>query len=334
MSYFSSHKNLFISAGIALTILLLGIVVNNKGQKKDILPPQHLPQGAGYVSTSTSITDRDSDADGLPDWEEHIYGSDPLKFDTDGDGTPDGEEVKEGRNPAKANTAKTGESPTDMLTLIQDPHFATSSTDILGIKKEFFAKFLAKEGEGIRQATYKELLRSFDPKTVATNNQIVDLNITSDNSPESLHEYGNAFGVIIKKYTKRSHRTESQIVEAGMKASSTAILRELQLPAVDYKNFSADLKVLKTPSSMAGFHLKIVNGYERMSKGLILMQQLFINPVNGAGGYAAYTTGKVDVTDGYAHILVLLVKENVKFAPDEPGAPFTYRYRTASTTSK
>lgn len=334
MSYLSSHKNLLISAMIAVIILTLGFVTNKKQSQKNELPPQQLALEASYVATTTTITDRDSDVDGLPDWEEHLYGSDPLKFDSDGDGTPDGEEVKEGRNPGKANTAKGDDSVTDMITLIQDPHFATSSTDILGIKKEFFAKFLANESAGIRQATYKELLRSFDPKQVATNNQIVDLNITSDNSVESLHEYGNAFGVIIKKYTKRSHRTEQEIVEDAMRSSSTPILRELQLPAVDYKNFSADLKVLKTPSSMASYHLKIVNGYERMSKGLILMQQLYTNPVNGAGGYTAYTTGKADVTNGYAHILVLLVKENVKFSPDEPGAPFTYRTKTASTTSK
>jgi hypothetical protein len=222
----------------------------------------------------------------------------------------------------------------DMITLIQDPHFATSSTDILGIKKEFFAKFLANEGDQIRQATYKELLRSFDAKSVVPRNQIVDLNISSDNSPEALRAYGNAFGVIIKKYTKRTHRTEQEIVEDAIRSSSTPILKELQLPAVDYKNFSTDLKVLRTPSSMASFHLKIVNGYEQMSKGLILMQQLFTNPINGAGGYEAYTKGKVDVTDGYAHVLVLFVKENIAFTPDEPGAPFTYSSLGASTTSK
>jgi hypothetical protein len=334
MSYLSSHKNLFLSAAFALLILAIGLVVNKRSEQEPVVAPQNLSKQTTEISTTTSMTDRDSDVDGLPDWEEHLYGSDPLKFDSDGDGTPDGQEVKEGRNPAKASTAKAGEPENDMITLIQDPHFATSSTDILGIKKEFFAKFLANEGDQIRQATYKELLRSFDAKSVVPRNQIVDLNISSDNSPEALRAYGNAFGVIIKKYTKRTHRTEQEIVEDAIRSSSTPILKELQLPAVDYKNFSTDLKVLRTPSSMASFHLKIVNGYEQMSKGLILMQQLFTNPINGAGGYEAYTKGKVDVTDGYAHVLVLFVKENIAFTPDEPGAPFTYSSLGASTTSK
>lgn len=43
---------------------------------------------------------KDSDHDGLSDWEEtHIYGTDPHDPDTDGDGFDDGEEVFLGRNP-------------------------------------------------------------------------------------------------------------------------------------------------------------------------------------------------------------------------------------------
>jgi hypothetical protein len=218
MSYLSSHKNLFLSAAFALLILAIGLVVNKRSEQEPVVAPQNLSKQTTEISTTTSMTDRDSDVDGLPDWEEHLYGSDPLKFDSDGDGTPDGQEVKEGRSPAKASTAKAGEPENDMITLIQDPHFATSSTDILGIKKEFFAKFLANEGDQIRQATYKELLRSFDAKSVVPRNQIVDLNISSDNSPEALRAYGNAFGVIIKKYTKRTHRTEQEIVEDAIRS--------------------------------------------------------------------------------------------------------------------
>jgi hypothetical protein len=43
---------------------------------------------------------KDSDHDGLSDWEEiNVYGTDPFDPDTDGDGMDDGEEVFLGRNP-------------------------------------------------------------------------------------------------------------------------------------------------------------------------------------------------------------------------------------------
>lgn len=330
-TYISSHKNLATSALVALAILAVGIAINWKSPLNNELAEQNLPSGSLAIATSTNMTDRDSDADGLPDWEEHLYGSDVLKFDSDGDGTPDGEEVREGRDPSRKNTS-TGTTPDDMLSTLIDPHFATSATDILGIKKEFFAKFLTQQAGEIRQNTYLNLLKSFDAKKVTPTNQMVDLNISSDNSPEALHAYGNAFGEIIKKYTKRTHATEQEIVAEALKSSSTPILKQLQLPAIDYKNFSGDLKTLKTPSIMAQYQLQIVNGYQQMSLGLLAMQQLFIDPVVGAGGYEAYTKGKTDVIDGYANIVVIFAKEKIIFTREEAGAPFYFRPSTASST--
>src|SRR3989344_5268420 len=57
-------------------------------------------------SVSTVTTNRllakDTDEDGLKDWEEQLWKSDPLKPDSDSDGTPDGLEIKNGRNPTVA----------------------------------------------------------------------------------------------------------------------------------------------------------------------------------------------------------------------------------------
>lgn len=42
---------------------------------------------------------KDTDNDGLKDWEEELYKTDPNNPDTDGDGYPDGEEINSGHNP-------------------------------------------------------------------------------------------------------------------------------------------------------------------------------------------------------------------------------------------
>jgi len=42
---------------------------------------------------------KDTDNDGLKDWEENLYKTDPLNPDTDGDGFIDGEEIDSGHNP-------------------------------------------------------------------------------------------------------------------------------------------------------------------------------------------------------------------------------------------
>ena len=182
-------------------------------------------------------------------------------------------------------------------------------------------------------------MRRFDPSTVKATNELVDLNVSSDNSLEGIHAYGNAFGRLIIKYTKPSHRTENQILEDGLNSSSSQPLRELQLPAINYMNFSTDLKVLSVPSALASSHLKIVNGYEQMSKGLLAMQSLYSDPIVGAGGYEAYTIGKVSVMQGYAEVIVIFAKNKNSYTKNEPGYPFYARFTniqlpTAATQQK
>ena len=51
------------------------------------------------VEGQASIQQIDTDNDGLRDWEETLYGTDPDVADTDGDGVGDGTEVRSGRDP-------------------------------------------------------------------------------------------------------------------------------------------------------------------------------------------------------------------------------------------
>jgi hypothetical protein len=321
-SFFHDNKKILVSCFIALVILGLGFLSHSKGslfaalsslgtrQPQEIILPPDL-----ITPTTIDITNRDTDNDGLADWEERLHGANPENPDTDGDGANDGDEIRSGRDPLKAG-------PDDLLPVIADPNFATSSTDVLGLKKEFFAKYLAAQAQDIRETTFRDLIKGFDAKKYATDYQIIDLNISSDNSIEAMRAYGNAFGVFIQQYTKRTHRTEEVILEDALPTKNSKTLLELQLPAVTYRNFSRDLLVLRVPSSLAVHHLNIVNGYNGMSKGLLGMQKLFLDPVEGGGAYQSYTTQRLSVTQGYAGIVASFNTNGVTFAPDELGYPF------------
>jgi len=54
----------------------------------------------GSKETSIESQNIDTDNDGLRDWEENLYKTDPLNPDTDADGYLDGEEINSGHNPA------------------------------------------------------------------------------------------------------------------------------------------------------------------------------------------------------------------------------------------
>jgi hypothetical protein len=62
-----------------------------------------------------------------------------------------------------------------------------------------------------------------------------------------------------------------------------------------------------------------------MSTGLLGMQLLFENPIEGAGAYEAYTKYRMVVTDGYAGIIRTMGDRNITFTEKEPGYPFYMR---------
>ena len=303
-----------------MLIFCTGFVYAEGPRLKRIFSPQEnrsFPPSNPLSSTSTTVFD--TDKDGLTDWEERLYDTDIHNPDTDGDRTTDGEEILLGRNPAKA-------APDDELAYLKDPHFATSSTDISGIRKEFFTKYLQEESAQIREATFRNLIKNeFDPKLVVPQNQLLDLNITSDNSVAALHEYGNSFGkLILDKYTKPTSRKEEDILADAMKQKTDASLQELQLPAITYKNFANDLKVMKVPSILAQSHMLIVNGYQGMSMGLLSMLHLFTQPVQGNGGYAAYTSRATPMSPKGMRS-GCFAKQGVNFDQEETGAMFQYK---------
>lgn len=92
-----SIKKLPLSTIIVALILAIGLIlfvgiyskkgafskINIFGARESIIDPQN----------------KDSDNDGLKDWQEDLYKTDPYNPDTDGDGYLDGEEVDSGHNP-------------------------------------------------------------------------------------------------------------------------------------------------------------------------------------------------------------------------------------------
>lgn len=66
----------------------------------NIIDPKTIGQKTGISQENKTFSDKsDIDKDGLLDYEEVIYGTDPLNPDTDGDGFLDGEEIASKRNP-------------------------------------------------------------------------------------------------------------------------------------------------------------------------------------------------------------------------------------------
>ena len=95
MKIMSIIKKLPLSTILVALILAIGLILFiGSYAKREAL--------SGIFSGRETIIDpqnKDTDNDGLLDWEEELLGTDPLNPDTDADGYLDGEEIASGHNP-------------------------------------------------------------------------------------------------------------------------------------------------------------------------------------------------------------------------------------------
>lgn len=151
-----------VSIAILVAVLAVtGIIVFSiykDGQKSE-------PQVVGNFELDINYGENvsvDSDGDGLLDWEESLWRTDPLNADTDGDGTNDGDEVDAGRNPTKAG-------PDDALQdleqkIIAELESKTVDEDTLTnqLTTDFVTKyFLLRQGGDLSQEAKLALINDF-----------------------------------------------------------------------------------------------------------------------------------------------------------------------------
>src|SRR3989338_4813425 len=190
LTYFPSKKFILKILFIALALSAVFWFIFNKEVKKNkkdslIYQKQNAP------NQLNQFLDKDSDNDGLKDWEEILWKTDPRNSDTDKDGTPDGEEVKQNRGPSKPGPDD--EFPADSSKLSLEQQENETLTQKVG--REFIVQYLTMRGlENLGAGQKESLVNSMLEKLSApTENKYSqkDVKISADNSPENIKNYVN-----------------------------------------------------------------------------------------------------------------------------------------------
>jgi hypothetical protein len=323
--YLPSKKFILISA-ICLLVIGGGFLIfqSEKGQKSVKIP-------SGYSGTNQIMAteiDKDSDNDGLKDWEEALWKTDPSNPDTDGDNTPDGQEIKENRNPLLAGENDKLENPKlgKAETSVNEP---SSLTDVFS--QQFFSNYLSLKEQGggqISEQDKQELVTSFleatnslgqSPKEFYAKS---DLKIDSEETKESVKEYGNNLAVIIKKYFDPIPETEMTILQKSLGNGNEAGLKNLEQIAAAYRNSAKEIILLETPASFADSHLNLANYFYNISQEISAMQKTFEDPMRALLAFKQYQKDSSNAYQILRSINDYFLNKKVVFENNEPGGFF------------
>lgn len=232
---------------------------------------------------------RDSDGDGLKDWEEVIYQTDSDKSDTDGDGTPDGAEVAAGRDPARPNTSKKASAPSDLLATTTPFSPSDPRDPETNYTRDFTRQFLRKPVSEILSGgtpsmdmnavnAYADRLTKKSVLADARRYTEKDIILDHTGAKDALEHYLDSYTDIFNALDRRGEN-EVDVAINILNAQNYALTDQLAEYPAAYQAAIAGLLALRVPEPLAVSHLATINTLSQFKRAVELMQKIESDPL-------------------------------------------------------
>ena len=265
MNYLPSQR-FFIAFLIALTLIggSVWYSENNKAPKSE---PAEKDKKTLTANTSAA-TNTDYDKDGLKDWEEALWKTDPKSPDTDGDGALDGKEVAEKRNPAVRgpNDALSADSGAASSLGAGDGNASQNLTEDF---TETLAKALAPSILGRTSGSFSPKDLAGIAKSLPSKESILasagavtaaDLAISEKNDALHVKEYFAAVFAVYEKYLLKFKTGEDlEILQKALGGETLSELARLDPAIAALEQSFQEIKGMPVPRGYEDFAVRELN---------------------------------------------------------------------------
>jgi len=300
-------KKIAIFLNISIIFLLIyGIWFNLNWSKNEEKKKIEMKREKKEISL-----EKDTDGDGLEDWKENLYKTDPNNKDTDKDGLSDFEEVKNGWDPLVAgkgnleNKIKEIQAKRDFFLSLEEQkkEFQKLRLEIKENKKNNFKNYSSKIGQ----------------------NKIIDkVKIDLKNNVNNVAE-------IILFYDKTDYKEIQKIQDNLLKKSSQKINKQkVQKNIQNLRKISNILKSKKVSNNLLeNYVLGLSNGFGKLADGieeiLNLEEKSEKDKDKILEALKKYSEGASDIVKFRGKIFLLIEEYEIEFQPNEAGSYFDYR---------
>lgn len=253
---------------VSLGIIVLAAIASAVFFK---LPTEETPgletNGTDVVRSATTrgvFSQIDTDSDGLSDWEELLWKTDPKNSDSDGDGTGDLAEIQQQKDTQAAFQEQLAASSTDSYFSFWEQNKNLSRTDALS--RALFEQAVTLENSGMPlsakdAASIAETLGSVlvtAPEIDENPVTLADLTTIAEATEEQIHTYGNDVAGALKVETSEQNNEFFALIEF-MQTGNPASLAKLAPVINHYKGVVEKLKKVPVPKEAAQAHLSLAN---------------------------------------------------------------------------
>lgn len=256
---------------VIIVVVVLGMYglvkfIKNKIQSKSGDQPATLTIG--------NIIQKDSNNNGIADWEEYLWGLDPKK---------NGSENKEFISAKKSALTQSGDIvPTDYSQI----------TDNEILSQQFFAAIISLQQSGQLDETAMNSVSEAIGKNVETT-PIPDIYTSSmltiqNDSTLTIRAYRDAIGNLVTKYQDADIGSELTFIIQALSNNDPQALYVATTVASSYQSFGQELMKIPVPRSLAGAHLSAANNYEKTGQSINNLAKVLTDPIAGMNAILSY----------------------------------------------
>ncbi len=221
-------------------------------------------------STIGEVVSKDSNGNGIPDWQERLWGLDPTVATTNG---VSNKTIIEQKRKSLQGQSLGEENLNETDIIAQQLYGVTSALGQSGINDTSLSSIGADLG------------KSIDLKQPVNKYSAQDLS-TTKTTASSLRNYYNTVSSIVSKYDDDTE--EISLIISALETEDFSRLSELTQKSIDYKNLSKQLKAIKVPIGVSAYHLNIINGLYGIAESFDYISKLEDNGISALAGISSY----------------------------------------------
>lgn len=266
-----SQKLFFVAFPV---IIIVGLFVLFH---KPSTPSQKLADSSGLtavsVANTNTISEIDSDGDGVPDWEETLWHTDPHNPKTFNN-TPDADyiaaQVKANADPSQ---------PNGPITSIDD------------LSHRLFAEYIAlKESGGLTPETISAMTARLADSVVASDTPqsytLANIKTFPNSDASGMQTYADTLQQMENQY---SSEYNSQTNGDNSTFGDPQFTNDMDIASTHYANFASALMKMKVPQGVAIYHLAYANSLLASATGLKSFANYNNDPLSAMLGIREHT---------------------------------------------
>lgn len=267
-------KQFLIRGSIASGIVALILVAQTTWVRELFTFKKRVSVDTATALTVGDVTFKDSNGNGIADWEEKLWGLDPTELYTNG--VPNKTIITQKKEALGITLPGTEEKGNETDQLAQQLFSITTALS---------------QNESVDDSAFGDIAKNFganiETKTISNTYTLQDIK-TSPTNYNSLVAYSTAFRTIFAKYN--TGQEDVTIIISSLETEDYSRLPELTATAVSYRALARELSVLRVPIGVLQYHLDIINAFAGVADSFTYLSQLEDNGITALNGIAAYHT--------------------------------------------